>query len=396
MCSEDFRPEIETIIESAKAAESTFYDQAARLFEAEDTYSSFPLKVLWELDSLCNLQCPHCWAATSKSVSQPPLHRQIEIVDEIGTNGALEVSISGGEPLISDRLEPILRRLTEYDISVQLLTNGELIPQEIDWLTEVLGTGDRIQVSVDGPELVHESQRPGSDFKRLEAGIEAMSKTDIELTVNDTVTHVNQDYLEETLMWCFDRGIRSVSISPVFPAGDGIDFWERQSPNDYLNALARVLPEHETEGTVFVPVELYRYLPESLISESPTKPIVGLEAGNTILQIQANGDIYPGGGLTFPEYQNGNILDRDLTDAWKDDTWDDLRSGRDLCDTKCSNCKRFKYCQGGSHRLAYRMFGTIHRPDPFCNHVPPHDHGISTSYEPCYEIDATDKQGETK
>lgn len=366
--------DIANMFSAGRKRKATFYSNVVSVLESKDHVPQYPVKLLWEIHSRCHLNCEHCWAATNSGVNKPPLDVQLRRAKEFAEKGGVEVSFSGGEPLLSDRLEPLIRQLTGDGVSCQILTNGELLKSELGWILETMGTGDRIQISIDGPESVHEAQRPGSDFRRLEKGVEAVTGTNIHVSAHFTATPINLDSLDQTIEWCIKRGFDHLSISPVYPTpyDSGADLWERFNELEYVEVVADCLRRYDFDIDIFLPIQLFEVLPPSSLPDRQIDEPMRLEAGTTHMQIQADGKVYPGSRFVYPEFCNGTIEEQTIHELWNTDNqlWKDLRNGRDLTDTKCGDCRWAGYCAGGSTRLSYRFFDTIHRPDPFCRHTP--------------------------
>lgn len=366
--------DVENLFEASGVRSSTFYSNAVELFDSLDHVPEFPMKLLWEIHSRCHLQCEHCWASTNIEVDKPDLDVQLERAREFAEKGGLEVSFSGGEPLLSPRIEPLIRELTDRGVSCQILTNGELLVDQFDWIGSTMGDGDRIQISVDGPREVHESQRPGSDFDRLDRGARLLADTDVYTSAHFTATPLNLHSIDEVMEWCLDVDVDHLSVGPIYPTQypSGADLWERFDQSEYVRVVAENLQEHDLDTDVFLPVQFFERLPPSAMSSSHRDGVFRLEAGTTHMQIQADGRVFPGSRFVYPEYSSGTIGENSIEELWNTDNelWGMIRSGRDLSETKCADCRWAGYCEGGSTRIAYRFYETIHRPDPFCTHVP--------------------------
>lgn len=353
-----------------------FSEYLTELFVELDYVPAFPVKVLWEIESRCHLDCEHCWADTTDEMDGPSLEAKLETADEIASEGAEVVSFSGGEPLLSPDLEPLVERLKDGGTRVELLTNGELVPNNIGWLSSHLDGCDEVQVSIDGPPEVHERQRPGSSFDRLLRGVQLLRDEGIPVRANFTATPINLETLPDVIDICAEEGIEPLSVMPIYPMGDGIELWERFSSDAYLETVASAAVDCPVELDVYLPVEAFELL-DCLDPDQPRETTadgdevrVPLPEARTHLQIQGDGGIHPGSELTDPTYRNGTIEERTLKDAWTDDTWDDLREGRRLTDTKCVDCPYRPRCGGGNTGRALQFYGGIHHADPFCDYVP--------------------------
>lgn len=372
--------ERDALLEATSNPSRWFCEYLTELFVELEHVPAFPIKILWEIESRCHLDCQHCWADTNSGVEHPPLEEKLATADEIVSEGAEVVSFSGGEPLLSPDLEPLVARLKDGGLRVEILTNGELVPDNIEWLSSHLGPNDKVQVSIDGPPGVHETQRPGSSFEDVLRGLRLLDDAGISTRVNFTATPINLESLPEVVDICETEGIEPLSVLPVYPMGDGIELWERFSPEQYLETVASCAADCALDLEVYLPIEAFELTDWLGRAESPPATEaeddwrVALPEGRTHLQIQADGGIYPGSDITTPAYRNGTIEERTLSEAWNDDTWDDLRRGRRLSDSKCSDCPYRGRCGGGNTARVLQFYDDIHHADPFCDYVP--DEGI--------------------
>src|SRR5579863_5796648 len=74
----------------------------------------------------CNLACTYCneFDDFSKPVPLEEMYRRIDRLGELGTS---VISFSGGEPLMCDHLELLIRRIRETGAIAGTITNGLLL-----------------------------------------------------------------------------------------------------------------------------------------------------------------------------------------------------------------------------------------------------------------------------
>lgn len=361
------------LVDASQGTKTHFCDYLSELFVERDHVPEFPVRVLWEVCEHCHLDCRHCWADLDADVTPPSRDRKLAVADEIAREGAEVVSFSGGEPLLAADLRPLVRRLSESDTRIELLTNGELVPDN-EWLCDLLSPTDAVQVSLDGPPDVHERQRVGSRFEKLTEGIRLLQSAGVPVRANVTVTPINVDAIAETIETAARLDLEPLSVTSVYPIGDGVELWERFDREAYLERLGEALVETDHEIHLYPPIDLFEVLDSAPVSvprrDRDDPGSLRLPDGRTKLQIQADGTIYPGNELAFEEFACGNIADRSLTDAWHDDTWDDLRAGRDLTGTKCCDCAYLPLCRGGNPVRTREFYGSMDHADPLCDRVP--------------------------
>jgi MoaA/NifB/PqqE/SkfB family radical SAM enzyme len=131
--------------------------------------ASFPAVISLTLTNTCNLRCRMCgqWGTSGylnrreKPVPLPAA-RWIELVEEAARHGVKVVGIRGGEPFLFPGIIQILKAIKERGVFGYIDTNGTLLER---FASEILESGiDAINLSVDGPEEIHDRVRgvPGA------------------------------------------------------------------------------------------------------------------------------------------------------------------------------------------------------------------------------------------
>jgi radical SAM protein with 4Fe4S-binding SPASM domain len=177
-----------------------------------------------ELSNRCNLRCKMCWFHGENGIGDRYRNSEMttgEIIELINQLAAYRPHIyfGGGEPFIREDFLEILTDVKSFNLSTSFTTNGTLLePKKIEKITE-LGI-DSINVSIDGPEELHDKLRGHGNFRKvisnmqylLECKKRKMIKKPI-VTVNITINPLIIGHLKETI-----DTIRET-------AGDEIDFF---------------------------------------------------------------------------------------------------------------------------------------------------------------------------
>lgn len=182
--------------------------------------SAFPLAVIAHLTYRCNLDCSMCcqhipeYAAGLPGFPIPgqksreiPFERWIGIIDDIADSFPIRpfFHFGGGEPFLFPRAIELLAYAKKRGFSVSAITNAWLLESIAPKLVEI-GV-NKINVSIDGSEAIHDSvRRQKGSFRRAVDGIRALraarekagSKTPY-ITINCTITRENHAALEEML-----------------------------------------------------------------------------------------------------------------------------------------------------------------------------------------------------
>ena len=124
-----------------------------------------PLGVLrLSLTARCNLACPYCCPDSRDPEGMLELQDQLRLIRVACSLGVHTVRLTGGEPLLSDRLEPLLSSIALDRPAglkeLALTTNGVLLSPERALRLKRAGL-DRITISLDGADAASLARMAG-------------------------------------------------------------------------------------------------------------------------------------------------------------------------------------------------------------------------------------------
>jgi len=126
----------------------------------------FPFRLVFEVTHLCNLECNYCDRHTPKP-NELSFEQIDKIIDEFVEIGLKGVTLDGGDPLARRDIDKIINKLHLGGLFIALNTNAILIPKKIETVKKV----SKVVVSLDGPELYHDSMRGKGSFLSAVKGI---------------------------------------------------------------------------------------------------------------------------------------------------------------------------------------------------------------------------------
>jgi len=302
----------------------------------------------------CNQQCIYCYNKKDRDRStggELTTGEWFGVLDQARKFGIKNIMFTGGEPLLRDDIFEIARYANGVGMRSQLLTNARLIGgHNIDDIMNAFGT---VGFSLDS----HLEER--NDFLRgrgsYRATIDAMrmlKKNDRVFSAKAVITKHNvwdlpglvQFYMEE-----FENG----SIIPnlyIPPSRDMIGLLP--ALEDYMAAMEKVtefLDRHY--GGDKISLLRFHGIPNRQYQ-------CGAAAGE--ISIGPDGSVYPCQALQKPEFNAGNIKQKDLGEIYRNSPL--LRRVRsctvDAIET-CRDCDVKYLCGGGCRSLAYSLYGTI-------------------------------------
>ncbi|MBU7048354.1 MAG: radical SAM protein, partial [Theionarchaea archaeon] len=177
-----------------------------------------PLKVTYEVTQACNLNCMHCSSrADKKAEDELSTQEAKKIIDELDEMRAPVLGFSGGEPFLREDLLVLMTYAIAKGMLVNVATNGLLMDEEKAHTLKKMGVY-RVQVSLDGPEPIHERirRREGSFCRTIE-GIKHMVEAGLNVVITPTITTVNYTEVPKLLELACELGVDSFSINDLIP-----------------------------------------------------------------------------------------------------------------------------------------------------------------------------------
>jgi MoaA/NifB/PqqE/SkfB family radical SAM enzyme len=178
---------------------------------ASDDVAELPILVL-NAHSRCNCRCVMCdiWKreeGTQIGVGDLEKHRE-----SLRRLSVRWVVLSGGEPLLHGDLKRLCTFFRDLDIKLTLLTTGLLLTKRAAEVSEFF---DDVIVSLDGPEVVHDSiRRVSGAFDLIHSGIKAVRQYRPSLRVagRTTVQKANHRNLQQTVESAKTLAMDSISF----------------------------------------------------------------------------------------------------------------------------------------------------------------------------------------
>jgi radical SAM protein with 4Fe4S-binding SPASM domain len=147
-----------------------------------------------QITGRCDKVCRHCYLGAPVKMDMEPETFSGILAELSGIQG-LKVMVSGGEPACHPYFREMAQDLPNYPLRSVLVTHGEWIgADEARWLGRYF---HQVQVSLDGLEPGHDALRGKGSFTRATAGIRALEKVGVPVSVGTMVHEENLDQFEE-------------------------------------------------------------------------------------------------------------------------------------------------------------------------------------------------------
>jgi MoaA/NifB/PqqE/SkfB family radical SAM enzyme len=277
----------------------TWSQDVHRRSDAQDTGLATPCTVVIEPTDRCNLNCPGCYAKSTKDGSDLPYERLVEIVHETIDMGVTLITLTGGEPFLRERIDQSITRLAKqfYDRGFLVYTNGTLLDEEtIARLGEVGNVFPAI--SVEGFEHQTDARRGHGVYGQNRRSRKLLREHGVMTGFSATVTRENCEAIctDDFIDLRIEEGDLFGWFFLLQPIG--------RSPRPDLMVTA--------DQRAMLRETVYRWRAEDrpifLGDFWNDGPLVGgcIAGGRYYFQIYANGDISP---CVFAPVACGNIFD---------------------------------------------------------------------------------------
>lgn len=242
-------------------------------------YSLFPLAVLAHVTYRCNLDCAMCcqhipehaaglpgFPIPGSRSQELPLQRWKEIIDDVEASFPVMpfFHFSGGEPFLYPGLMDLIEYAKGKGFSTSVITNGWTLSAIAEDLVS-LGV-NRINVSIDGPEAVHDLvRRKMGSFRRAVEGLRAVrearekaGKKHPRLTINCTVTPQNFAYMNDIVKVRDEARADALTVEHLIFLDHERSLAEGIDVDVLLETLTRLEKEENVTLYPHIPKELWK------------------------------------------------------------------------------------------------------------------------------------------
>ena len=303
----------------------------------------------------CNMNCRHCYNASTKNMIKHSYKKLKVIADKICLENITDINFGTGEFLIN----PNALKIAEYikdkypQVALGLTSNGySVINMQVSALKKLFHD---IDISIDFPsKKKHNLFRKHN--KAWDWAIQALDICRHNNIERSIVTCVNSETTDEdilNLLFLARRYNASLRINWFRPTGRGnknlcitaLRFWKII----YLlskNAIFEGLSDPILEAVILDKQESGH-----------------CSCGWTSARIQQDLSVTPCVFLKGKRWDSGNILENSLDEIYDHPNFQVIRY-RQV--EKCKDCKYLNACQGGCGSRAYLQEGGLHARDAYC------------------------------
>lgn len=324
-----------------------------------------PAKVYLDITAKCNLRCKYCYHFDSAAAVSQDLETQewIQFINEMSAVGVFHVNISGGEALYRPDILEILSAFKQTRMRFDLVTNGFLLTPEIAKFLAESKRCNVVQVSLDGPEAVHDSARGKGSWQGAVNAIRLLKEYKLPIAVRATLGKHNLGYLMETA----DLILGELQV-PAFTTNcvaiEGLCHKEATELELSLEDMMSSIEEHRQVlekypkrllsstgpwGLYLKWQKLYSAFQNEQYRGKYAGCLGGCAAVYKQMGVRADGVMVP--CVQLPQYEMGRINQDSLVEVWQNSpVINRVRERRDISLSsfpECQGCKYLPYCFGG-------------------------------------------------
>lgn len=338
-----------------------------------------PLWLLAEVTYRCPLHCAFCYNPTDydkHTQNELTTEQWIQTLRDARKLGAIQLGISGGEPLLRDDIEDIVIEAKKLGYYSNLITSGVgLTEQRIQAFKE--GGLDHIQLSMhDITEEINNFITNTKTFE-LKKKVAAMIKNHgYPMVLNVVIHRYNIDHMKQILEMAEALG------------ADYIELANNQYYGWSLVNRSQLMPTREqldraeaitNEFRATKPKMKVLYVVPDYFNDRPKKCMNGW--GEVFMIVTANGDVLPcHSARSLPNMQFPNVKDADLGWTWKDSPAFNRYRGDSWMQEPCRSCSEKENDLGGCRCQSFLLTGDAEAADPVCTKSP-HRHLIDKAIE---------------
>jgi PqqA peptide cyclase len=338
-----------------------------------------PLWLLLELTYRCPLHCVFCYNPTDFRSTGPELATEdwLRVLREARALGAVQLGLSGGEPLARDDLEEIAAEAHALGYYVNLITSGIGLNEERIGALKRAGL-DHIQLSF------QDSTRQMNDFLSstrtfdLKSRVAALIKEhDYPMVLNVVLHRFNIDHVQEILEMAERLGAEYVELANTQYYG-----WAWKNREALLPSREQVRRAEEVTQRfrehVGRRMQIYFVVPD-YFEKRPKACMNGL--GSIFLTVTPDGTALPcHAARVLPGLEFPNVKDTSVEEIWFDSEGFNHFRGDAWMKEPCRSCPEKTRDFGGCRCQAYLLTGDPANADPVCE-LSAHHHLVTEAVE---------------
>jgi pyrroloquinoline quinone biosynthesis protein E len=328
-----------------------------------------PRWLLAELTYACPLQCPYC--SNPVDYSQYPTELSTEdwkrVLTEARKMGAVQLGLSGGEPLARTDLAEIVRHASGLGYYSNLITSGYGLTEER--IIELKEAGlDHIQVSIQASTQELNDHIAGTkSYSHKQDVARLVKKHGYPMVLCVVIHRKNIHQMADILKMASELGADYLELANTQYYGWAHKNRDLLLPSREQFETAEKIAQDYKE-TVKGKMKIYYVVPD-YYEDRPKACMNGW--GTTFLTVAPDGVALPcHSARELPGLDCPNVTDFSIDEIWNDSKAFNFFRGDDWMKEPCRSCSEKTQDFGGCRCQAYLLTGDMYNTDPVCSKSP--------------------------
>jgi len=315
--------------------------QWLQAFRQRMAKNRIPVSGILELTTSCNLKCVHCYLGPQeeqrkKRHLEMPTERVKEVLDEIVANGCLNLTITGGDPMVRKDFPEIYRHARAQGLLVTIFCDGVLVSDKIIRLLQEIPPSN-VDISVYGAtaETYERVTRIAGSFAKFLRGLDRLHEGGVPYSLKTVMMSINKHEVPAMRRMAKERGVNFRIDSAIFPCLPDQD----HEPLDL-----RVAPREAVALELSDPEQLQRWVDytDRYGTPSPSDKLYTCGAGVTNFYLDPMGYASPCLMTTHYRY---SLAEKSFESLWAGELVQ-MRSKKPREGYACSSCEMQVACDG--------------------------------------------------
>lgn len=289
------------------------------------------------ISSRCNENCIHCYIPSKDKRSIMSEEMFEKVLCQCISMQVLNITISGGEPMLNPLLKSFLLKCKVHNFSINLLSNITLLTED---LLNTIADNPLISVQTSlyaMDEKIHDSiTRNKGTFQKTLHSIKLLRDRNVPLQINCPIMVQNRLYYKAVLEFAGSQNIKSSSDYSLFGCYDSkrSNLYCRLSLEDIGEIIKSDFHHESYQKQIIETANLKKTEPDDRICS----------VCKSSLCISDTGDVYPCEG--WQGLLLGSLEKQSLKEIWEEAPMvQKLRSLTYKDFPKCNACRNKKYCK---------------------------------------------------
>ena len=331
-----------------------------------------PLSLIAELTHRCPLHCLYCSNPIEmrKAADELTTDDWKRVFREAAALGVLQLSLTGGEPLVRKDLADLIASAREAGLYVNMITSGVGLTE--DRLAELVDAGlEHLQLSFQDLDEASANTIAGTKAHEIKLALApVIQKFPLAFTINLVVHRMNLDRLEQFIAFSEELGPDRLEIAHVQYYGWALKNRSLLMPTEEqvhrsLEIVAKA--KERLRGKI----QLESVFPD-YFGSFPKACVGGW--GRQMMLIDPIGSVLPcHAAAVIPNLEFDNVRMHNLAWIWRESSAFQRFRGDAWMPGTCLECPRKEIDFGGCRCQAYLLTGDVNEIDPVCRYSPSHE-----------------------